>query len=126
VGGTQQQLAVLERARLALVAVDDDEGAVVRAAAARGADGVAHVAPLLRRGHARPAHAAQVGVGVVQLVQQPVGPTAPLGALRPAVVRLPHQDRLAHVVVVSEAPSGARRSRPWPRRGIAPPGRPSN
>src|SRR3954453_21642415 len=51
--GPQEQLAVLERARLALVAVDDDE----LLAPPRLAD----VVPLLVRRHARAAHPAEVG-----------------------------------------------------------------
>src|SRR4051794_34137910 len=72
----KEQFAVLERPRLAFIAVDDDERAVILAASAGGADGVADVAPFLCRRDAGAAHAAQVRVRIIHLAEERVGPAA--------------------------------------------------
>src|SRR3954468_21670063 len=88
----QQQLAVLKRARLTLVAIDYDERAVVLAASARGPDGITHVAPLLHHGNAGPAEAAQIRVA--ELLDERLRPAADLRVLRPILLRLPRADGL--------------------------------
>ncbi len=58
----QKDLAILERARLAFIAVDNDEAAAIAPTAAGAANGIADVAQFLDGGNARAAHAAQIGV----------------------------------------------------------------
>ena len=64
VGGPQQELAVLEGRRLALVGVADDVGSIGTLAL------VAHFAPLAEGGPAGAAHAAEVGC--LELVDEPL------------------------------------------------------
>ena len=98
VRGAEQKLTVFECARLALVAIDDDVRPIVGMTHAGRADGVAHVAPFLRRGNSRTAHAAKIGVGVVQLFKQLIRPAADIGSPGPVLLRLPGMDRVANIV----------------------------
>ena len=86
----QENLAVLERARFAFVAVDDDERAVIHLAAAQAADGVAHVLPFLAGRDAGAAEAAQVGR--VEFLEKGSGPAADLDAFGPIGLGLPGAD----------------------------------
>src|SRR6266542_1437908 len=92
----QKQLAVLECAGLAFVAVHDDESARVIAALNRGAHGVAHVAPFLRCRNSGAAETPQIGI--FQFVEQNFRPTGKLRSFGPIVFRMPATQRFFYLL----------------------------
>ena len=94
--GAQKQLAVLERAGLAFVAVHDDESARIITALNRGAHGVAHVAPFLRCRNSGATETPQIGT--LQFVEQNFRPTGKLRSFGPIAFCMPATQRFFHLL----------------------------